>query len=270
MADVVNERPAPLARPEPQPAVSRRRFGAAYLLLAAIVGAAVGLAVVLSTRDDRHSQPVAWSVWAPTTTGTRAVREIARHVSAGYHLTDGSQLAAVIGEPMQVSGGVPVSAILLRSGSTGVREERIDAAFPEAGIFFQLCGTAGDCVLKQGADPSVERLVRRESVELFLYAFHYLPQADYMVAFLPPTPGIPATDPRHDRALFFDRAGFEREIAAPLKTTLPRGVAGLTPATYAADEANAVDGLLAGRLYGYRFQQAANGSALLVLSPIEP
>ena len=34
MADIVNERSTPLTPPQPVPIVSRRRFGAAYLLLA--------------------------------------------------------------------------------------------------------------------------------------------------------------------------------------------------------------------------------------------
>ena len=87
MADIVNERPTPLARPEPVPIVSRRRFGAAYLLLAVIVGAAVGLIVVLATRDTTHRQVAdTWSTWKPATTGTEGVREIARHVEP--HLPD--------------------------------------------------------------------------------------------------------------------------------------------------------------------------------------
>ena len=70
MADIVSEEPTPLARRAPEPSVSRHRFGIAYLVLAAIVGAAVGLVVVLATHDDGHTQAQAWSAWAPRTTGT--------------------------------------------------------------------------------------------------------------------------------------------------------------------------------------------------------
>jgi ferric-dicitrate binding protein FerR (iron transport regulator) len=78
LADIVSEQPAPLARPQPQPSVSRRKFAIAYLALAAIVGAAVGLVVVFAGRDDGGStQREAFASWTPKTTGTLGVREIA-------------------------------------------------------------------------------------------------------------------------------------------------------------------------------------------------
>ena len=39
MADIVSEQPAPLARPKPEPSVSRHKFAVAYLALAAMIAA---------------------------------------------------------------------------------------------------------------------------------------------------------------------------------------------------------------------------------------
>ena len=145
MADIVNESPTPLTRPEPVPIVSRRRFGAAYLLLAVIVGAAVGLIVVLAGRDTTHRQVAdTWSTWKPATAGTEGVREIARHVSPSYQLANGHQLLGVVAGPMQIpstSRPVPVSALLISSGIAGRTQERVDITFPNAGVFYQLCGS---------------------------------------------------------------------------------------------------------------------------------
>ena len=57
MADVVSEQQQGLAREESPPAVSRHRFGLAYLALAAVVGAAVGLIVIFATRGDHPHGP---------------------------------------------------------------------------------------------------------------------------------------------------------------------------------------------------------------------
>jgi hypothetical protein len=272
LAGIVSEHPAPLARPKPEPSVSRRRFGIAYLVLAAIVGVAVGLVVVFATGDDSHKATPAWSSWAPSATGTRAVREIDRYVSSKYALPNGAQLVSPIGEPMVIpteQGLVPVQAILIASGTAGVRQQTVDVAFPEAGILIQLCGANRDCSIPSGTG-SIARLVRREAVELALYSFHYLPQADYMLVFLPPDPGTPQSSPRFHRAIYFDRSSLQGPLSVPLAQTLPQSKGKLTPARYGGAEASAVDRILAGRIYHYEIQPGATGAALLQLSPLVP
>lgn len=271
MADIVSEQPAPLARPRPEPVVSRRKFGLAYLVLAAIVGAAVGLIVVLATRDEGPAKTVAWSSWAPQTTGTLGAREIGRHVSSEYHLENGALLTSVIAGPMAIESGqgpIPVSAILVRSGTAGVTEERIDVAFPESGVFFQLVGTGEGRTIPGGATKARGQLVRREAVELALYAFHYMPQADYVLAFLPPPAGVPQTSPLFNRAVFLDRKVLRDQLAVPLADALPGGVTKMTPGTLPKAQGNAIDGITAGRIFHFDFQQAADNSVLGILSPI--
>ena len=271
MADVVSEQPAPLARPDPEPSVSRHRFGVAYLLLAAIVGAAVGLVVVFATRDDGHQQTKAWSSWAPRTTGTLGVREIARHVSNQYHLENGALLTSVVSGPMQLDspqGPVPVSAILVRSGKAGVSQERIDIAFPEAGVFYQLVGTGANNSIPGQATLVRDQLVRREALELSLYTFHYLPQADYSVAFIPPAAGVSAQNPLFHRALFLPRAVLGGELQMPLQNALPPGEVKTTPSKLTPMQANGIETLTAGRVFHWDLQQAIDQSALLILSPV--
>ena len=273
MADIVNESPTPLTRPEPVPIVSRTRFGAAYLLLAVIVGAAVGLIVVLATRDTTHRQVTdTWSTWKPATTGTEGVREIARHVSPSYQLANGHQLLGVVAGPMQIPSTtrpVPVSALLISSGTAGRTQERVDITFPNAGVFFQLCGRAAACQIEGTATVRRGQLLLREALELGLYTFHYLPEADNVVAFLPPAPGVPQNDPRYQRAIYLPREALIDQLRSPLDATIPQKPS-ITPEQLTTREANSVVGALAGRLYHYDFQQAADNSVLLQLSPIEP
>ncbi len=271
MADVVSEEPTPLARPEPQPTVSRHRFGIAYLILAAIVGAAVGLGVVLATRDDGHQQVQAWSSWTPRTAGTLGVREIARHVSSQYHLENGALFTSVIAGPTQIEssqGPIPVSAILVRSGKAGVGQERIDIAFPQAGVFYQLAGTAPNRSIPGRATLSRGQLVRREALQLALTTFHSMPQADYVVAFMPPPAGVSQQSPLYNRAVLLPRAAFGPELRRPLKEALPPGEVKMTPSTLTPEQANGIEALTAGRVFHWDFQQAPDQSALLVLSPV--
>jgi hypothetical protein len=271
LADIVSEEQTPLARRAPEPSVSRHRFGIAYLVLAAIVGAAVGLVVVFATRDDGHPQKQVWSSWAPRTTGTLGTREIARHVSGQYHLENGSLLTAVVAGPMEIEssqGPVPVSAILVRSGKAGVRQERIDVAFPEAGVFYQLVGAGANNSIPGQATLARGQLVRREALELALYTFHYLPEADYVVAFMPPPAGVAQTSPLFNRAVFLPRAAFGAELQMPLKDALPGSGANITPARLSAAQRNGIEAATAGRVFRWDFQQAANQSALVVLSPV--
>jgi hypothetical protein len=271
VADIVSEQPTPLARPKPEPSVSRRRFGVAYLALAAIVGAAVGLVVVLATRDDGHQQTQVWSSWAPHTTGTLGAREIARHVSTQYHLENGSLFTSVVAGPMEIEssqGPIPVSAILISSGKAGVRQERIDIAFPEAGVFYQLVGSGQNRSIPGQATLSRGQLVRREALELALYTFHYMPQADYVLAFMPPPAGVSPQSPLFNRAVLLPRDGLGQELRMPLKAALPPGEVKMTPSRLTSAQANAIEAITAGRVFRYDFQQAADQSVLVVLSPV--
>lgn len=278
MADVVTEQPAPLARREPEPSVSRRRFAAAYLALAAIVGAAVGLAIVFTTdhSDTTAGNPIAgraWSSWAPASTGTLGVREIARHVAPTYRQTNDRQLVGVTAGPMQIraeQGPVPVTALLISSGIAGRTRERVDVAFPAAGVFFAQCGRIAEC--QPSAKPTVgeELLLLRQALELSLYTFRYLPETDAVVVFLPPAPGVDQTDPAYHRAVYLPRAAVSTELEIPLKATIPTVEGGISSNSFSRRDADHVLGIVAGHLFHYAYQQAPDSSVFMTLTPIEP
>lgn len=282
MAEVVSEQPARgrptepelVARRRAQESVPRHRFGIAYLILAAVVGAAVGLAVVLGTRDDSHKKAgggVAWSAWRPVSTGTLGVREIARYIAPKYRLSSGAQLVGVVAGPMVVpteQGLLPVSAILIKSGKAGVAGERIDVDFPQAGVFYQMLGTGDQGAIPGTATAQRGQLVRREALELALYTFRYLPEADNVLVFLPPPQGVAQQDPNFHRLVFLPRPALSSELSLPLKASLPPGTTTMTPERLSAGQARIVDDVTAPRTFHYEFQQAADQSVFVVLSPL--
>jgi hypothetical protein len=166
------------------------------------------------------------------------------------------------------AGPVRVSAILVRSGKAGVAEERLDVAFPVSGVFYQLAGTAQNRSIPGQATLARGQLVRRQALELALYTFHSMPQADYVVAFMPPPAGVSAQSPLFNRAVLLPRAAFGPELQRPLKDVLPPGEVKITPSTLTSQQANGIEALTAGRVFHWDFQQAADQSALLILSPV--
>jgi len=286
MADVVNEStpvaaPAPaaetesLARRRPVPDVSRHRFAFAYLVLAAIVGAAVGLIVVLSTGSDAKQHSLVapkWSQWAPVTTGTLGVREIAQHVGPRYVLADGHQLDGVVAGPMLIpssSGPLPITAIVISSGSAGVTQERLAVDYPQAGALFQLCGSDPTCSIPGTATLARGQAVRREALELALYTFHYMPEADQVLVFLPPPNGAAPTDASFHRAVFFPRAALAHVLAEPLKVSLPPESSRIVPGSLPPTQKRFVDGVTGPATFHYDLQQSGDNGVLVLLSPLE-
>jgi hypothetical protein len=286
MADVVNDSAAPaavpskheeqalvVARRRAEEKVPRHKFGLAYLLLAAVLGAAVGLAVVFATRDDHKSTPIGarWSKWRPATTGTRGVREIAAYVSPHYHLENGAQLVGVAAGPMLVpteQGQIPVSAILVGSGTAGVIQQRIEVAQPQAGVFYQMCGGGPRCAIKGESTLLRGQLLFREALELGLYTFRYLPEADNIVVFLPPPTGVTSTSPYFQRALYLPRAALASRLSVPLESALPPGTTAMSPTKIPKGEGLAINGMIEGRVFHYEYQPAPDQGVFLTLSPL--
>jgi hypothetical protein len=139
---------------------------------------------------------------------------------------------------------------------------------------FVLCGLGPRCSIREG-QPSEERhqLLRREALELALYALKYS-EASSVIALLPPRPdaapdtatGTQAQE-NPSTALFFERKDFKRELEVPLRRTLlsaePPQVAEISSL-----EAPTIDRLTTPHLFSYEFQQAQEGSAILILAPL--
>jgi hypothetical protein len=255
-----------LARPKPEPNVPRHRFGIAYLVLAAIVGAAVGLLIVLAAGGARHS--VAWSAWKPSDSGVRRLNQISKFVESEYALPSGRRLVLVLSTPPEVqSQGQPVAlrAIGVSTGLPG--ETAADASFYDASTAwaYDLCGLGTNCAVSEGR-PSVARfdLLRREALELALYTFKYESSVDTVLAFLPPT-----VSPVSNTAVFFRRQDLAQALKEPLARTLKPPKTSLRPGQMSAGDLQSVDQYTSARVYQYQFKQLQDGTPVLVLVPLK-
>jgi hypothetical protein len=241
----------------------RFRFALAYGALAALVGAGVGGFIVLVNRND----PVAasdWSTWRPTQEGPPAAEQIADHVARRYRLPSGNQLVGVLVGPAQVQD-VTVRAIAVRPSASG-SNENIKILDAEGTMMYILCGLGERCSIREGR-PSTARhqLLRREALELALYTFKYVDDVKSVVAFLPPRRDTEPTE--GTSALFFEKRDLKTELNQPLRLTLSRA----SPPRLGeldADEVLTIERLTERRLFRYEFQQAQEGSAILILTPL--
>ncbi len=264
MAGAVSEQR--LARPKPEPNVPRHRFGIAYLGLAAIVGAAVGLLVVLAAGGAEHS--AAWSTWKPTDSGIRKLSQISTFVESEYALPSGRRLVLVLSTPPEVQSQgqpVPLRAIGVSSGLPG--ETAADASFYDAARSwaYDLCGLGNNCAISEGK-ASVARfdLLRREALELALYTFKYESSVDTVIAYMPPTVG-----PIANTAIFFRRQDLAQALKQPLSRTLQQPRTSLHPGQMTARDLESVDQYTSSRVYQYQFKQLQDGTPVLVLVPLK-
>jgi hypothetical protein len=269
VADPVSE-PTALARPPAQQDVPRRRFGIAYLALAAILGAAVGLIVVLAANGGKDSGP-AWSAWKPEQNGVKRLDQIARYISQEYALPNGRIVAAVYSTPpvVQEQGqAVPVRAIGVTTGLPG--ESAADANFYDAStawayIFCGLSTGSNRCAIPGKASVARFDLLRREALELALYTFKYEGDVETVVAYMPPA--TVSTGAKANTVLLFRRTDVESALDAPLARTLPPARGSLRPGQMSVGTQTTVRQMTASRLFTYRFGTLQDGSPVLVLQP---
>ncbi|MSO94627.1 MAG: hypothetical protein EXQ81_02385 [Thermoleophilia bacterium] len=253
-----------------------RRFAAVYLVLALCAGIAVGALVVLLARPGAAPDPI-WSAWQPAGSDTAKARQIADRITRTYRLENGEQLVVALGGPPSVvtggdesSNAFRVSTIVIRPDtSAGVQEEDDFEVIEVKGAHqFVLCGLGHACSIAYGT-PSPERhsLLRREALELALYTFRYSESVESVAVFLPPPPSSPKSEPTAEAtAVFLRRGDVAEEVRLPLRTTLEPATPPIGQMT-SADLAS-VNRLTRPNLYTYEYQQAQDGSAILVLDPI--
>jgi hypothetical protein len=235
-----------------------RRFGIVYLLLAAVIGGAVGTTVVLLSRAPEPKRP-AWSKWQPSGDQTVRIHQIAEHVGRKYRLADGRQLDAVIASHPRIQS-LPIAAIAIKPRQTdpnqGVAITRADRSWA-----FNLCGLAKDCSIDTPGQAGLRgRLLRREALELALYTFKYVPGSETVVTFLPPAGGSTLY------ALFFDKDSLRKQLDRPLRMTFPAENALATESD--PGPVNTIDRLTVHRVFKYGIRQTPDGNAVLVLDPL--
>jgi hypothetical protein len=250
--------PAPPAVNQPRPELYGIRFGLAYGVLAVLLGVTIGLTIVLLGRDGGGAGR-AWSDWKPESSAfTPQAKEIAEHVGRQYRLPSGRQIVGVVAGSLSVQN-VPVDIIATRTGPTQKDDINVEAS--TGSVMFVLCGLGQKCAIDEGqASTERHRLLRREALELALYAFKYM-DVQRVVAFMPPRAGQDPTS-----ALYFRPQDVKRQLDEPLRRTL-LPLRSVTPDSFPPDEVDTVDALTEPRLFNFSFQQAQNGNAVMILDP---
>jgi hypothetical protein len=240
--------PEPQAPPEPPAPVAlgpteyRTRFGFIAGALAGVLLGAVAVVIAVFAYSDGaedHGMYANWSRWRPADESLQdGAAQIAEHVGAEYKHPDGNQLLEV--QPV-FTGELP-----LKIAASSITDMTGDT------VVYRLAGLGeGGAIEGEGSD---ERgaVVFREALELSLYTFRYLPDAEGVLVMLPPPPADPKTQAANQemakaaaagdaeaaaklaaleqeqqraahRAVFFRAGDLKSELQVPLGATVPAG-----------------------------------------------
>jgi hypothetical protein len=238
------------ATPAPARPPYRNRFVVGMVVLGVLLAGAAAAGVVLGLRSAPGGDG-SWSSWHPTKQGVDGAQQIADHLQPTYRLNEGRQLVFVRAGDAKVNG-IPLYIVITdQSGNINL--------VPGQAMIYSLCGLGDRCSIREG-QPSVQRslLLRRESLELALYTFHYIGDIDSVVVLLPPKPG---SDP--SVAMLYRRDSLKPELRVPLHETLPGKPP--RPRAIGAKAAFQINRLTTRSLFQYSVQQGQDGSAYLVL-----
>jgi hypothetical protein len=260
------------------PSQFRNRFGFLMGSLAGVLVAAlivVGAVLIWGGDDEGAGEGLAknWSRWAPAdVTLSDGAQQIADHVGAEYHHANGQQLTKVTGGPL----GIGVSLV----ASSG----QIKSYDGENGVLYTLNGLGPNGSINVGtASLQRQQLVRREALELALYTFRYLPDADMVVTLLPPPPPkkgteaaspvsgiLPNTsaDPKEMTAVFYRPGDLKQRLQIPLGTTLAAKAP--APEQMGGSEGQTVDSLTLPNMFNWSIPASQIGQPSLVLNRISP
>jgi hypothetical protein len=263
---VAAKRVAPDRRERARLTSYRLRFGIVYVILAAVVGAAVGSFVVLVGRPA-PPEAAKWSSWQPEGSPLARARQIADRIPKTYLLPSGNQLDIAVASGLRVQTGeteIKVRSVVVRPDTSRGQAEEGDIAVHDANdaISFGLCGLGKECAIAEG-EASADRftLLRRQALELSLYTFKYVDEVDSVVVFMPPTP-----KGQSNGAVFLRREDLADELRSPLRHTLPSPQAPAIGAMSEAEQSSVVR-LTQSAIYAFEFQLSPDGSPLLILSP---
>jgi hypothetical protein len=250
------EATAEAGAPPPPAARGSSRYGGRFWLVYALLGgvlafaAAIAVAVAISPKPGPDRS---WSLWHPGDGGVSGAKQIANHVGPLYHLPDGNQLVVVQAGPLEFAS-LPAT-IALRSGSNNI------SLLEGKSVLYTLCGLGPRCAIRTGK-PSPQRhlLLRRESLELALYSFHYL-DVDQVVTLLPPRKGQKAS-----QAMLFREQDVNAELDQPLRATLPAPVP--LPSALNGPQGSFIARVTASNLFKFSLEQGQDASVFLVLDKI--
>jgi hypothetical protein len=248
-----------------EPRVFRARFAVAYLVLAVLTGVGLGAAYLILERPDA-APGAKWSSWKPTGRESSYPSQIADFVGNRYVLDSGSPMVFVLADSPQVQD-VPIRNVAIRNDPADANDISIVKVDSDKSVMYTLCGGGGRCTIPEGTPtPQRRRLLQRQSLELALYTFRYA-DVDTVIATLPPTEVPESGQQSSGTALFFRRKDFSRELDRPLSRTLladdrpGQEIVGIEAAT--------IDRLTGRHLYNFVFTLAQEGSAIMVLTPVQ-
>lgn len=257
----------PLPRFERQRAVHGGRFMIGYAVVVLMVGAVL-VTIGVITRDDSESASATQGVGQIPVEedGFQRAREIATEIGRQYRGANGEQLVAITAQPGEVSG-LPLQYIALRHGrNRPLTEGDVTLVEPGETALFSFCGLGGqqNCALSGEASPERLMLMRREAVELSLYAFNYLPELETVVSLLPPVPRegqAPQTF-----AIWFQRRHLQNMLGKPISQVLPEQPP-FAVGDLSQGEAEMVNKLTETRLFTSSFEQLPTQGVVLNLEP---
>jgi hypothetical protein len=249
-----------------------RRFGIAYLVLGILAGLAIAAAIAFDRGGGDVASiglPSAWSSFVPQgATPFERRLNIAAWIGPRYVDDAGHQVVQIEpSHPYQVAldgSRVPIEFMVVNHlGTDGLPtqfREYLEGAQNLA--VYNFCGPGASCSIATAAyTQDLDRLVRREALEVAMYTFAYSDVAQTVLIHLPSVTGQPAGD-----VLLFRRTDLTAQLAGPVDGTLAP-----TPPTAGAlatsDEGKVVDSLTTAALYGYKVEQLPDGNAAVALSP---
>jgi len=235
----------------------RHHFRLAYGLLALAFWVSIAAFVILLTRGhSRSAVTTPWSAWKPNDSGLLGAREIGHTVAAQYKTSDGEQLAAVQEHLPEVQGLHLETIGVRRMLGTGQIDPYIGLFATDNTLIYAFCGLRSNCAVADSGAPT--QLLRREALELSLYAFKYLKGVDQVVSLVQPTTSGGPT------AVFLRRDQVSSELKNPLSDTLPLKT---PPRAGVPDsrESAVIDALTLQNTFPAHFEPLPDGDAILVL-----
>jgi hypothetical protein len=235
----------------------KHQFRLAYGVLALAFWVSLAGFVLLLVRPN-HSKPLVWSAWRPTTQGLQGAREIALRVAPKYKAANGAELVAVQEHGPQVQG-LRLEAIGVRRLNQGGQIDPYIGLFhADKTLIYAFCGLQTNCGIQGDSTAGQQRMLRREALELSLYAFRYLHGVDQVVSL------VDSTKDGGMSAVFLRKSDLEPELKHPLRDTLPLPA---PPAVGGKDakESAVIDALTVSNTFPAHFESLPDGDAILVL-----
>jgi hypothetical protein len=142
-------------------------------------------------------EAAAWSSWRPEGNALGKMQQIADRIPKTYLMPNSDQVNIAIARGLVArvdERSIPVGAIIVEAGSstgTGEPADEGDGAlvYDAANtVGIALCGLGPSCSIPGGESSDATFAVRRQALELALYAFQYVDEVDSVLVFMPLSP----------------------------------------------------------------------------------